>query len=291
MKTFWIILLLLTAASGVYYFMPAADVTREISRVNESTPSATPPAEPVAPAPAPAVTPDTVSAHLNAALGVQTPEPQSPAPSPSDAQGAAPAGTRITTTPTPDEIVPSQAASQPSAEPAAVIGSIGGFEVAAGKVQQPNPGTLVVDDRHTIIGEGTEDKPYQITWELLTSVEQDFDPHSGRRQIPQRVAMLDGKWVSLSGWVAFPMAVQQPKELLLMLNQWDGCCIGVPPTPYDAIEVVLDNTVTGEARFTSTGAIKGRFGLKPYVVGDWLVGLYVIDQGSLTPQMFSGGES
>ena len=26
---------------------------------------------------------------------------------------------------------------------------------------------------------------------------------------------------------------------LMMLNQWDGCCIGVPPTPYDAIEVKL----------------------------------------------------
>ena len=33
--------------------------------------------------------------------------------------------------------------------------------------------------------------------------------------------------------------VGEVNEALVMLNQWDGCCIGVPPTPYDAVEVRL----------------------------------------------------
>jgi hypothetical protein len=286
MKTFWIILLLLAAASGAYYFMPERDLSREIARVNEGGSTAITPGTTGAPSASAPVTPtpaDTATPATDPATIAQTPTDAPDQPITTATTDVASASPTTPTTPTTE--APADAA------PAAVIGSIGGFEVAAGKIEQRDANTLVVDDRHTIVGDGSEEKPFQITWELLTSVEQDFDPHSGRRQIPQRVAMLDGKWVSLSGWVAFPMAVQQPKELLLMLNQWDGCCIGVPPTPYDAIEVVLDNTVTGEARFTSTGAIKGRFGLKPYVVGDWLVGLYVIDQGALSPQMFSGGES
>ena len=76
-----------------------------------------------------------------------------------------------------------------------------------------------------------------------------------------------------------------------MLNQWDGCCIGVPPTPYDAIEATLDKVAVGDARFAVTGAVTGKFGVKPYIVGDWLVGLYTMENGTFNPKTFSGGGS
>ena len=63
------------------------------------------------------------------------------------------------------------------------------------------------------------------------------------------------------------------------------------PTPYDAIEVALDKTVTGEDRFATTGAVVGKLGIKPYVVGDWLVGLYVMDGGDYSAKFAGTGDN
>lgn len=169
------------------------------------------------------------------------------------------------------------------------ITTIGTFEVSPGKIERRPDGTITLDDQFTIRGDGSKDRPYEVTWELLTSADKDFDPHSNKKRIPERVALLHGKYVKLGGWIAFPMNMQQPRELLLMLNQWDGCCIGVPPTPYDAIEVTLDAIVEGEDRFTNIGSVTGRMEIKPYVVGDWLVGLYVMELGVMKPQFGGGG--
>lgn len=166
---------------------------------------------------------------------------------------------------------------------------IGTFAVAPGTVESKADGTLLIDQRYVLVGDGSEARPFEISWEMLTSVDADFDPRAGKKKIPYRLAMLHDKYVKLGGFVAFPMNMQHPKELMLMLNQWDGCCIGVPPTPYDAIEVSLDSAVEGEDRFTTTGSVTGRFSIKPYVVGDWLVGLYMLESGSLKPRFGGPG--
>ena len=64
-----------------------------------------------------------------------------------------------------------------------------------------------------------------------------------------------------------------------MLNQWDGCCIGVPPTPYDAIEVKLLEPAKRGGRHASFnfGGVRGTFRVDPYLVENWLVGLYILD--------------
>jgi hypothetical protein len=77
-------------------------------------------------------------------------------------------------------------------------------------------------------------------------------------------------------------------ECLSMMNQWDGCCIGVPPTPYDAVEVRLKDPATGSARLTSYGTVKGKFKVDPHLVGGWLVGLYVMDSAEMKPQSYGG---
>jgi hypothetical protein len=142
-------------------------------------------------------------------------------------------------------------------------------------------GTRLVNDRFPIAGEGTKDKPYEVTWDYLTSVREGYAPRDGKTEIPPHVKMLDGAYVRIGGYLQFPLAAPEPKELLVMLNQWDGCCIGIPPTPYDAIEVSLAVPATHGEKFAAEGAIIGKLKIDPYLVGDWLIGLYLLGDASL----------
>ena len=141
---------------------------------------------------------------------------------------------------------------------------------------------LVADGRFRIPGEGTEASPYRVTWELLSSAAVGYRPSLGERDIPQRIALLDGAWVEIEGYIAFPLGGADTTELLAMLNQWDGCCIGIPPTPYDAIEVALTEAVAPAARHAiSYGTLTGRLVVSPYLVENWLVGLYLMDDATV----------
>ncbi len=164
-------------------------------------------------------------------------------------------------------------------------------EAAAGakaKVTTRDDGTMVIDDRFTVTGQGTSESPYKITWDLLVSASEDYAPKQGRNHLPDRITMFEGKFIEITGYVTFPVMAEEPIELLSMMNQWDGCCIGVPPTPYDAIEARLINPVKGQARLTTYGTIKGRLRADPQLVGNWLVGLYVMDDVTLTGKSFGG---
>lgn len=187
---------------------------------------------------------------------------------------------------TPPVPTPTPAPPAPPDSPAAR--KIGDFEVEPGTIEKRPDGTLLVDGKYVVKGEGTPENPYQITWEQLTSVGTDFDPRAGKKRIPERVAMLHNKAVRIAGYIAFPLMVEEPRECLMMLNQWDGCCIGVPPTPYDAIEVTLAKPATGDNRYAVAGSITGTMLVKPYVMGDWLVGLYVMNKSKMEATDFGG---
>lgn len=155
-------------------------------------------------------------------------------------------------------------------------------------------GMPIFDGEFPLKGQGTPDSPYEVSWAYLTTVERTYDPSIGRRQIPDRITMLAGKHVRISGHIAFPLFDNRPNELLVMLNQWDGCCIGVPPTPYDAIEVRLAAPITGEARYATYGTITGKLGVEPYVVTSsdgklsFLLGIYVLDGAAMSGDEFGG---
>jgi hypothetical protein len=148
--------------------------------------------------------------------------------------------------------------------------------------------TIKVDGRYTMTGAGAPADPYIISWDQLISAGQTLQPRQGRRQIPERVTMLHGKYVRLTGAIAFPMAEPEPRDLLLMLNQWDGCCIGVPPTPFDAIEVRLRDVADENERFAVYGTITGKLQVSPYMVGDWLYGLYIMDNATISLERVGG---
>ncbi len=142
---------------------------------------------------------------------------------------------------------------------------------------------LLADDRYEIRGAGTEDEPYRVSWECLASASKTFLPRLNEFEIPQRIALLNGKWLRIDGFLAFPLMVAESKEVMIMLNQWDGCCIGVPPTAYDAIEVKLRTPAkrTSAHALFSYGGATGKMRVDPYIEQRFLGGLYVLDDASL----------
>lgn len=145
-------------------------------------------------------------------------------------------------------------------------------------------GSLLLDDRFTISGKGTVEEPFRISWDLLTSAQMLYNPRLGKRQLPERITMLNGKYVSITGYVCMPLAATHTDELLSMLNQWDGCCIGVPPTPYDAVEVKLSERLPMRMNVSAYGAVTGKFVVEPYLAENWLLGLYRMEGAKLSLQ-------
>lgn len=209
--------------------------------------------------------------------------------------------TEASPTPTPAEVKPAEAKpAEPSVlenkpvDPAAdkqenPLAAPEAAPLPAVKIEKKADGSMVLDGRFTVKGAGTPEDPYVLPWDLFTSAEEVYKPQQGKKELPGRIMMFDGKFVRIAGYVAYPMFVEQPRELLSMLNQWDGCCIGIPPTPYDAIEVKLAKVVTSKERLATYGTVEGKLGVKPYLAGDWLVGLYLMDDAKLIVKEYNVG--
>lgn len=184
-------------------------------------------------------------------------------------------------------IAPGQTAngtvSAPAAAAADSAAAVAAVQGPARLERQPD-GTVLVDGRFVMRGDGSQSNPYEVTWEHLMSVQETYKPRMGLKVIPDRVQMLHNKWVKISGYVAFPVMAEGLDEMLMMLNQWDGCCIGVPPTPFDAIEVKLDKPAEGETRLLIMGTVTGKLQVDPYLVKDWLVSLYLMDDTTVGKQ-------
>lgn len=193
----------------------------------------------------------------------------------------APAGTEMTSAPRSDE---DEAVPTGGGLDIGMDRTIASATVIKGNIRRVGANELKVDDEFTLMGDGTQENPFRPTWEYLYSAGDTYAPRLGDTDIPQRIALLDGAWVSISGYTVFPLVTGKTTELLIMLNQWDGCCIGVPPTPFDAIEVGLTEAVMrGPKHSISFGTITGRLKVDPYLIEDWLVGLYLLEEGTLQP--------
>jgi len=157
---------------------------------------------------------------------------------------------------------------------------------AAARIERLDDRTVRLDGRFTVRGAGTESDPYDITWDLLGSLRDTVDAAAGRFVVPGRVADLRGAWVRISGYWAPPLQVFETKDLMVMLNKWDGCCVGLPPTPFDSIEVSLARAVPVQGQHLFRyGSIRGRLTVEPFAAGGFLLGLYrltdaVLEQSS-----------
>lgn len=139
--------------------------------------------------------------------------------------------------------------------------------------------TVRLDDQFDVIGSGSSADPYRITWPLLMSAQSGSNPDAPVR-VPDYLKLLDGTWVEISGYLAPPVISERTRDLLVMRNRWDGCCIGTPPTPYDCIEVRLSEEVPVRGKhLIQFGSVRGVLHIEPFTAGNFLLGLYRIDQG------------
>lgn len=157
-----------------------------------------------------------------------------------------------------------------------------GDKAVPSKALRKPDGSLLIDDRFVLTGSGTASEPYIVPWDLIVSAQETYKPRLGMNKLPQRVTMLDGKHVKIVGFIAFPITATSPKEALVMLNQWDGCCIGTPPTPYDAVEVKLAAAASPGQKLMTSGTITGVFRVDPYEDGGWLLGMYLMEDAKLS---------
>lgn len=279
MRVFWALIGVLILSAAVVWgrpllFKPATPAPAPLA-VSPSNPTSNPTPNP-APAPAPAIAATPAAPEPTVEAKIETKVERKP--------------TEVADTKAP-EVKPEPKAEptvEPTAEAAVPKPAATDTPAPTAKITKKDDGSIVIDDLYTVRGSGTAESPYELSWELLTSISDSYDPRVGKKKLPDRLTMFDGKVVRLTGYIAYPMFVEQPRELLSMLNQWDGCCIGVPPTPYDAIEVHLKETVTKDQRLATYGSVEGKFSVKPYLAGDWLVGLYILENAKVASTKATG---
>lgn len=144
-------------------------------------------------------------------------------------------------------------------------------------VEHREDGRIVIDGRFVVTGKGTAEEPFVLPWDLLVSVERVYNPREGQRTLPAWLELFDGQVVKVRGFLLLPVMADEVTELLLMRNQWDGCCIGIPPTAYDAVEVKLATEARMSSLDITHGDIVGTFDVDPYLSGNWLIGLYLME--------------
>lgn len=233
------------------------------------------PAEPVAPA-------EKSNFSLDALLGVVAEAAEQIDVTPADAPATPVADEAAVTDPMMEAALAANAPATsevvtpaaPASTPAAPAGPVGpAFEVRA-------DGSLSVEGVGVVPGDGTAQRPFVLDWEVLRSVQREFNPRQGQSEVPAWLKALDGKRVRIEGNTLLPVVAQTTTELLVMQNPWDGCCLGVPPTPYDAIEVKLANAQRMGNSPTGFGQVEGVFKVDPYIVSGWLLGLFMVEDAA-----------
>ncbi len=153
--------------------------------------------------------------------------------------------------------------------------------ISAPTFEQLADGSLKIFATDTLIqGSGTQADPFVLDWVTLRAIERVYNPKKGKGELPAWLDVLDGKRVRIKGNTLVPVIATTTRELLVMQNPWDGCCIGIPPSPYDAIEVELNHDVDFGSSSVGYGIVEGVFVLDPYVVDGWVLGLYMIEEAS-----------
>ena len=148
-------------------------------------------------------------------------------------------------------------------------------------VRRVDDRTVELDGRFRVAGNGSANDPYRISWELLTSSSAFIDPAQAATTPPPWVRLLDGTYIELSGYYSTALRVPVATNLLLTLNRWDGCCIGLPPTPFDAIDVTMRAPLPLEgAHLIRFGTFRGRLGVSVFEIGGFLLGLYRLEDAT-----------
>lgn len=112
-----------------------------------------------------------------------------------------------------------------------------------------------------------QDGTLRITFAFLERVRRTGD-------YPPEILALNGKTVTITGNVLVPFAQEEVREIILARNPWDGCCLGVPPTPYDSVDVKFRPGATLKDRFARYATITGTFRAERQEAKGYLVSLF-----------------
>jgi len=131
-------------------------------------------------------------------------------------------------------------------------------------------------------GAGTERQPFRVSWEMLGQASGHVRSDGTTDGMPRTLELLGDTWIELSGYYAPAIMAPSTDEVVFMVNRWDGCCIGLPPTPYDSALVKtrlpIDFSLQHQIRF---GTMRGRLVLEPFALGGLVLGLYRIEDAEL----------
>ena len=210
---------------------------------------------------------------------IHTPPTALPAPEQPPAVDPAPVpAPSSTTAPTPDLDLLGESGAIVRPKPALLTDARSPNDV----IRRLDERTLELDGRFRVIGNGRADDPYRISWELLTSANAYIDPAAKAQTPPPWVRALDGTYIEISGYYSTAVRITAARNLLLTLNRWDGCCIGLPPTPFDAIDMDMREPVMMQGlhlfRFAT---FRGRLVVSPFETGGFLLGLYKLEDTTL----------
>lgn len=176
----------------------------------------------------------------------------------------------VDTAPAPREEAPSPHAASPR-EPD-----------AADSIQRIDERTLLLAHRFRVTGHGSPTDPYRVQWDLLMSARETMHAEDTIAVVPKWIAPLAGQWIEISGYLSAPTIVDEARDILLTMNRWDGCCVGIPPTPFDCIETRLGEPIKLGGHLIRFGTVRGQLEIEPFLIGGFLVGLYRLDHATIT---------
>jgi len=95
--------------------------------------------------------------------------------------------------------------------------------------------------------------------------------------VSPEIQALHGRWVTLTGhlWVPYPTG-GDVRDFIVAKNPWDGCCLGVPPTAFDSVEVRLREGAALANPMAEFATVSGRFVVDRREQLGEIVGLYRI---------------
>ena len=142
-------------------------------------------------------------------------------------------------------------------------------------------GSLVIDKYWTILGgDGSEEHPLRLTWELLLSGQGSLDAPDG--EIPERLKWLNGKYVEVKGYTLKSAAENLPvNEFLLNDQLMDNCPICTARTVFATISVKVKSAETLERGVINVFTIRGRFKAEPTRAAGFLLGVYALQDGEI----------
>ena len=159
----------------------------------------------------------------------------------------------------------------------------GVIEQAAGPQLVRMPDDALIVDRYWTItgGNGSPERPYQLTWDLLLSPQNSPDKDAPEGTLPRRVEFLNGKVVVVAGYSVNWTAAGPAKDFILADRLLDNCKTCKSRSMFATIAVMLTAPENFELGVLNAFTVRGTLKVSPVRENGSLVGVYSIENGEI----------